>query len=154
MEEVYNYKDTWASRERVDPCTLNKYAGTVKLLIENNNKHLESRGHKTRKKTSFERHRTALWELHNEYVLVPADKASNNIIIICKKYYTEVLRNELAAAASAYVLLQLLLKQFTLQPQALQRTVSMADFDDSAFTANSCIQLHMYVHYLLYSLAT
>jgi len=31
-----------------------------------------------------------------KYVLVPADKASNNIIIVCKKYYTEMIRNELA----------------------------------------------------------
>ena len=50
--------------------------------------------------------RTALRELHNKYVLVPADKASNNIIIVCKKYYTEVIRNELAGRsgkASTYV---------------------------------------------------
>ena len=45
-------------------------------------------------------------ELHNEHVLVPADKASNNIIIVCKKYYSEVIRNELAGKsgkASTYV---------------------------------------------------
>ena len=36
MEGVYNYKNTWASREGVDPCTLNEWVGTVKLLIENN----------------------------------------------------------------------------------------------------------------------
>ena len=34
-------------------------------------------------------------ELHNEHILVIADKASNNIIIVCNKYYTEVIRNEL-----------------------------------------------------------
>ena len=28
------------------------------------------------------------------YVLVPADKASNNIIVVCKKYYVEVILNE------------------------------------------------------------
>ena len=32
-----------------------------------------------------------LSELHNKYVFVPADKAPNNIIIICKKYYIETL---------------------------------------------------------------
>ena len=57
--------------------------------------HLESRGHKTRVLKDT-RCRTALRELHNEYVLVPADKASNNKIIVCKNYYTEVIRNELA----------------------------------------------------------
>ena len=51
-------------------------------------------------------HDGILQELHNEYVLVPADKASNNIIIVCKKYYSEVIRNELAGKsgkASTYV---------------------------------------------------
>ena len=108
MGEVYNYKQMWTSREGVDPCTLNEWAGTVKFLIENNIKRLESRGHKTRKRQVLKdtKCKTALRELHNEYVLVPADKASNNIIIVCKKYYTEVIRNELAGKsgkASTYV---------------------------------------------------
>ena len=86
MEGVHNYRNTWASRERVDPCTLNEWAGTVKLLIENNIRRLESWGHKTRKRQILKdtKCRTALRELHN------------NIIIVCKKYYTEVIRNELA----------------------------------------------------------
>ena len=108
MEGVNNYRDTWASREGVDPCTLNEWAGTVKLLIENNINRLKSRGHKTKKRQVLKdtRCRTALQELHNEYVLVPADKASNNIIIVCKKYYSEVIRNELAGKsgkASTYI---------------------------------------------------
>ena len=65
-------------------------------------------GHKTQKRQILKdtRCRTALRELHKEYVLVPADKASNNIIIVCKKYYTEVITNELAGKsgkASTYV---------------------------------------------------
>ena len=30
-------------------------------------------------------------KLHANYVLVPADKAANNVIIVCKKYYTDTL---------------------------------------------------------------
>ena len=76
---------------------LSEWVGTVKLLIENNIKRLKSWGHKTRKRQVLKdtRCRTALRELHSEYVLVPADKASNNVIIVCKKYYTEVIRKEL-----------------------------------------------------------
>ena len=53
--------------------------------------------------------RTALQELHNEHVLVPADKVSNNIIKVCKKHYTEVIGNELAgktgkASTRGYIL--------------------------------------------------
>ena len=83
-------------------------ARTVKLLIENNINCFKSWGHKTKKRQVLKdtRCRTALQEFHNEYVLVPADKASNNIIIVCKKYYSEVIRNELAGKsgkASTYV---------------------------------------------------
>ena len=37
-----------------------------------------------------------LFDAHNKYVFVPADKAPNNIIIICKRYYIESLIEELA----------------------------------------------------------
>ena len=34
-------------------------------------------------------------DLHNKYVVVPADKAPNNIIIICKRHYIETLIKKL-----------------------------------------------------------
>ena len=33
------------------------------------------------------KHLRSLKELHNRYVLVPADKAAQNVIIVCRKYY-------------------------------------------------------------------
>ena len=36
-----------------------------------------------------------LHKLHANYVLVPADKAANNVIIVCKKYYIDTLVEEL-----------------------------------------------------------
>ena len=41
-------------------------------------------------------------KLHSKYVFAPADKAANNVIIIWKKYYVEVLKSELNST-SAYV---------------------------------------------------
>jgi len=29
--------------------------------------------------------------IHNEYAVIPADKISNNIVLICKKYYIDCL---------------------------------------------------------------
>ena len=29
------------------------------------------------------------------YILVPADKAANNVIVVCKKYYLDVVLKEL-----------------------------------------------------------
>ena len=39
--------------------------------------------------------KACLSDLHNKYVFVPPDKAPNNIIIICKRYYIETLIKEL-----------------------------------------------------------
>ena len=39
--------------------------------------------------------KACLSDLHNKYVFVPVDKAPNNIIIICKRYYIETLIKEL-----------------------------------------------------------
>ena len=39
--------------------------------------------------------KACLSDLHNKYVFVPADKAPNNIIIICERYYNETLLKEL-----------------------------------------------------------
>ena len=40
-------------------------------------------------------HLNYLSELHEKYVLVPADKAANNVLVVCKKYYLEVVIKEL-----------------------------------------------------------
>ena len=34
-------------------------------------------------------------DIHSKFVLVPIDKASNNISIICKIYYVQVLKEEI-----------------------------------------------------------
>ena len=36
-----------------------------------------------------------LHKLHANYVLVPVDKAANNVIVVCKKYYIDTLVKEL-----------------------------------------------------------
>ena len=36
-----------------------------------------------------------LRRLHDDFVLVPADKAANNVIVVCKKYYIDTLIKEL-----------------------------------------------------------
>jgi len=41
-----------------------------------------------------------LAELHKKYVLVPIDKAANNVAIICKKYYVDVILNEIDSITS------------------------------------------------------
>ena len=44
--------------------------------------------------------KTYLQSVHDKFVLVPADKAANNVIIICKKFYFEVLAKELGVSSN------------------------------------------------------
>ena len=56
------------------------------------------------KKRMCNRKEEVLWnqkhlkQFQQHYVLVPADKACSNIIVVCKKYYIEVVLNELSNA--------------------------------------------------------
>ena len=40
-------------------------------------------------------HLDYLQNLHSKFVFVPVDKAANNEIIVCKKYYLDMVLNEL-----------------------------------------------------------
>ena len=40
----------------------------------------------------------ALDQLHSEFVLVPTDKASNNVTIVCKKFYVSLIQKELTSS--------------------------------------------------------
>jgi hypothetical protein len=42
-----------------------------------------------------------LRRLHDNFVLVPADKASNNIVFVCKNYHYECLLNELGFTSTS-----------------------------------------------------
>ena len=39
-------------------------------------------------------------ELHNKFVLVPIDKAANNVAIICKRFYVEVILREVGVSGN------------------------------------------------------
>ena len=43
--------------------------------------------HINRRKQHVLKSRKHLHELQSKYVLVPVDKAANNIIVVCKKFY-------------------------------------------------------------------
>ena len=45
-------------------------------------------------------HLNSLSNLHENYVLVPADKAANNVIVVYKKYYLDVIVNELKSTST------------------------------------------------------
>ena len=90
-EAVAKYKRKWSRKERVDIRALNEWECKVNECIEKRIRSLKSR-HINRRSMHILRsrkHLGSLQELHSKYVLVPADKASNNVIVVCKKNYLE-----------------------------------------------------------------
>ena len=49
---------------------------------------------------SFRRFNNKIKELQNKYVIVPVDKASNNFGFICKRYYAQLLANEINSSST------------------------------------------------------
>ena len=46
-------------------------------------------------KSSFRHLRQGIQEFHGKYVLVPADKSANNIVVVCRLHYINTLKQEL-----------------------------------------------------------
>ena len=48
-----------------------------------------------RPKSSFRHLKQGIQEFHRKYVLVPADKAANNVVVVCRLHYINTLKQEL-----------------------------------------------------------
>ena len=46
-------------------------------------------------KSSFRHLKQGIQEFHRKYVLVPADKAANNVVVVCRLHYVNALKQEL-----------------------------------------------------------
>ena len=45
--------------------------------------------------SSFRHLKQGIQEFHSKYVLVPADKAANNVVVVCRLHYVNTLKQEL-----------------------------------------------------------
>ena len=101
-EAVAKYKCKWSRKEKVDERILNEWEHKVNECVRRRitslrKKHINrQRVHTLKKK----RHLRSLEELHNKYVLVPADKAAQNVIVVCKKYYLQMVLKEIETTAT------------------------------------------------------
>ena len=95
-EVVDQYALQWTKREMVELSVLSSWKEMVKGQIEERISKLKQNfKHPTGTVLQNADVKACLSDLHNKYVFVPADKAPNNITIICKRYYIETLIKEL-----------------------------------------------------------
>ena len=95
-EAVDQYALQWAKREIVELSVLSSWKEMVKEQIEERISKLKLNFKQpTGKVLQNADVKACRSDLHSKYVFVPADKAPNNVIIICKRYYIETLIKEL-----------------------------------------------------------
>ena len=75
---------------------LNECSLTLKLIIINKTSSLKQTKFKKFMQVSKDKHVVSYFkDLHSKFVIVPADKAGNNIIFVCKYFYIKTLMDEL-----------------------------------------------------------
>ena len=95
LESIDLYAKHWSKREQVDLKYLSEWKDHLKELVTDHISDLK--GHFKSPKCKVLDHpdvKDTLHKLQTNYVLVPADKAAN-VIIVCKKYYIHTLVKEL-----------------------------------------------------------
>ena len=96
MDSVEDYARRWAVREECEVEALSGWIKAIRSLLKSRTKRLRgSMNTKTTRVLDNPNTRRHLSELHDQYVIVPADKAPNNIIFVCKQYYIDCLVKEL-----------------------------------------------------------
>ena len=96
MTAVENYAKKWASRDHFDVSVLDDWINEIKHIIMTRIRKLQKITRQPPNPVLNDPEVAAcLRDMHNKYVFAPADKASNNVIVICKKYYLKVLCDEL-----------------------------------------------------------
>ena len=98
-DAVAECKRKWSLREGVDIRAFNEWESVVNYCIKRRIRFLRGKYINRRKKHVLKsrKHLNYLRELQSKYVLVPANKATTNVIVVCKKYYLEVVLKEVTA---------------------------------------------------------
>ena len=99
MDAVEDYARAWVKREpnadgKVD--TLSEWVKTIRSLVLRRIHKLKNCVNDRPKSVFKDKDAVkCLSDLHDKYVVVPADKAANNVVFVCKSYYYECLIKEL-----------------------------------------------------------
>ena len=95
LESIDLYAKNWSKREQVELKYFSEWKDQLTELVADRISNLK--GHfKSPKCNVFDQPdvKDTLHKLHANYVLVPANKAANNVMIVCKKYYIDTLVKE------------------------------------------------------------
>ena len=92
-----NFGNRWYKREGVEDGALKSWERSIFSIVD---KRLKFYSQNTnllppKPKSSFRHLKQGIQEFHGKYVLVSADKAANNIVVVCRLHYINTLKHEL-----------------------------------------------------------
>ena len=96
MDSVEDYARRWSKDEEAELDSLSEWIKAIRRLLKR--KMFMACRHVNNKPTSvFNDHHVIsnLADLHDHYEIVPADKAPNNVVFVCKTYYLSCPKKEL-----------------------------------------------------------
>ena len=96
MDSVEKFAREWAKREHAALDSLSEWIKSIRSIILKRIRSLKVKM-KSKNKSIFldPEVKSTLESLHEKYVIVPADKASNNLILVCRHYYISCIQKEL-----------------------------------------------------------
>ena len=90
-KKIRDYKRQWAKKEKVDSRVLDEWQCKILETVHARIDKLKTKKNKNPRKKHDETCKNYLQDFQKQFVLVPADKANNDILIVCnKKYYLDV----------------------------------------------------------------
>ena len=92
-----DFSNRWCKRESVQCNALKEWKLSIFNIVD---KRIKFYSHNTnllppKPKFSFRHLKQGIQEFHRKYVLVPTDKAANNIVVVCRLHYINTLKQEL-----------------------------------------------------------
>ena len=94
-DALSSYCKKWCKRENADKKSLDAFLNKCKSIVNIRIAHLKNNLENTNRVSSISRIKAKLQKLGTRFVFVPADKAANNVVVVCRKYYMEVLKKEI-----------------------------------------------------------
>ena len=96
MDACEEYARRWAKKEDVEVNNLSEWVKSIADVLKRRIRRLK-RSVNIRHESIFCDHEVVreLSRLHENFVIVPADRASNNYTFVCRKYYVSILIEEL-----------------------------------------------------------
>ena len=96
VDGIESCAELMATAMKIDPADLHPWSNMIYTKVSNIITTLKPKIKNTSPKTVLKQEtvKNYLSELHSKYVIVPIDKAANNVAIICKKFYIKHLLDE------------------------------------------------------------